>query len=267
VGLPYYLDPSIRIRTSEQGTARIFYLTPYRVEEVHGFRVGGDRFATLLVTPMTGEAHVHLGFSRDQDPFALVVRSEIDWYASHFTEDGDTCGPKERTDVADEVARCRAALMALRGRLGADLEKALRAGTERHELQHQIDGPHLPLSSAVAELMAGFADEAQDRANRELSAYVAEMTAPGAPPQLTLVHLFPFGVAARGGAEHRVAVLLLESLTGKKLRSGPREVDPAAYALAFVAEVGRSDDELRAGARRAYRVHFGVDLAEPVREP
>ena len=229
--------------------------------------MGGDRFATLLVAPMTGDPHVHLGFSRDQDPFALVVRSEIDWYAARFTEEGDTCGPRDRTDRAAEVARCRAALVALRGRLGANLEKALLAATERHELQHQIDGPHLPLSSAVAELMAGYADEAQDRANRELSAYVAEMTAPEAPPQLTLVHLFPFGVVMRGGAEHHVALLLLETLSGKKLRSGAREVDPETYASAFEAEVSRGDDNLRAAARRAYRVHFGVDLAEPVREP
>jgi hypothetical protein len=266
-GLPYYLDPSVRVRVTDQGTRRLFYLAPYRVAEVHSFRVGGDRFATLLVEPMTGDAHVHLGFSRDKDPFALVLRSEIHWYASHFSEEGDTCGPAARADRAGEVARCRAALAALRARLGADLEKAIQAGTERHELQHQIDGPHLPLASAVAELLAGFADEAQDRANRELSAYVAEMTTAGVPPQLTLVHLFPFGVVQRGGAEHRVAVILLETLSGKKLRFGAREVDPETYARAFEAQVGRGDDELREAARRAYRTLFEVELKEPVREP
>ncbi len=274
--LPYYLDPSIRVGVTERGTSRLFYLTPYRVEEVHGWRVGGDRFATLLVSPMTGDPHAHLGFSRDQDPFALVVRSEVRWYASRFSgaapaggepgaasdEGGDTCGATTRADQAGAVARCQAALVKLRERLGAGLEDAILAGTERHELQHQIDGPHLPLSSAVAELLAGFTEEAQDRANRELSAYVAEMTAKGAPPQLTLVHLFPFGVVARGGAEHRVAMLLLETLAGRKLRVGAREVDPEAYAQAFEAEVGRGDDELREAARRAYGVHFGVELAE-----
>jgi hypothetical protein len=267
--LPYYLDPSIRIRTTEQSTEHLFYVTPYRVKEVHGYRVGSDRFATLLVDAMTGDHHVHLGFSRDQDPFALIERSEITWYAERFAKGEETCGPKARGDGPDrsaEIARCSAALAKLRERLGAGLEAAVLAGTERHELQHQIDGPHLPLSSAVTELLAGFSDEAQDRANRELSAYVAEMTAKDAPPQLTLVHLFPFGVVSRGGAEHRVAVLLLETLAGKKLRFGAREVDAATYAQAFEEQVSRGDDELRDAARKAWRTHFGAELEEPVRE-
>src|SRR5262249_20123951 len=155
-----------------------------------------------------------------------------------------TCtGGAAKPEHAAEVARCAAALGKLRERLGADLDKALTIATERHELQHQIDGPHLPLSSAVAELLARFADEAQDRANRELSAYIAEMTAMDAPPQLTLVHLFPFAITARGGAEHRVAILLLETLSGKKLRFGARDVDAETYARAFEEQVSRADDD------------------------
>ncbi|WP_437785183.1 hypothetical protein [Sorangium sp. So ce1097] len=268
-GLPYYLDASVLLGVSAEGTTRRFFTTPYRVNEVHVFRVGEDRFATLLVEPLTSDRRVHLGFSRDQDPFALVVGSEVRSYAERAGQEGGAChavaggAPGAHAGV---LGRCDAALAALRGRLGAALEQAVLAGTERHELQHQIDGPHLPLSPAVAELLAGFSDEAQDRANRELSAYIAEMTAPGPPPQLTLVHLFPFGVVARGGAEHRVATLLLETLSGKKLRFGAREVDPETYAQAFEAQVSRGDDELRDAARRAYREHFGVDLPEPVRE-
>lgn len=266
--LPYYLDANIRIFTSEKGTWRLFYVTPYRVQDVHSFRVGEGRFATLLVEPMTGDEYVHLGFSRDQDPFALVVTSEIKRYAERFAEADEVCsgGAGRGADRAAEIAVCGAALVKLRDRLGADVGKVLALGTERHELQHQVDGPHLPLSSAVAELLAGFADEVQDRANRELSAYVAEMTTPGVPPQLTLVHLFPFGVAARGGAEHRVAVLLLETLSGRKLRFGAREVDPETYTKAFDEQVNRGDDELRAAARAAYRSHFGADLVEPMRQ-
>jgi hypothetical protein len=265
--LPYYLDPSIRVRTTDDGQTRLFYLTPFRVEEVHGWKVGTQRFATLIAAPLTGEGRAHLGFSRDQDPFALLVASEIHRYAARFAEGDEICGGGLRQDRAAEIARCSAALAAQRARLGPDLEKAVQAGTERHELQHQIDGPYLPLSSAVAELLAGFADEAQDRANRELSAYVAEMTTRDAPPQLTLIHLFPFGVIHRGGAEHRVAVILLETLAGKSLRAGAREVDPETYAAAFEAQVGRSDDDLREAARRAYKRHFGTALQEPVREP
>ncbi|AUX42128.1 hypothetical protein SOCE26_035550 [Sorangium cellulosum] len=267
--LPYYLDASVFLGVSPEGPVRRFYTTPYRVKEVHGFRVGEDRFATLLVEPMTGDRRVHLGFSRDQDPFALVLGSEVRAYAERAGQEGATClhGAASADGAhAGALLRCDGALAALRGRLGARLEQAVLSGTERHELQHQVDGPDLPLSSAVAELLAGFTDEAQDRANRELSAYLAEMTTRDAPPQLTLVHLFPFGLAARGGPERRVAVLALETLSGKKLRSGAREVDPEAYAAAFEEQVRRGDDELRDAARRAYRAHFGADLEEPVRE-
>lgn len=254
--LPYYLDPSIRIGATDQGMTRRFHLTAFRVEEVHGWMVGKDRYATLIVAPLTPETRPHLGFSRDQDPFALVVRSSIGRYVARFDKGGE--------EICGASTGCKAALAQVRGRLGAELEKAIQAGTERHELQHQIDGPHLPLSGAVSELLAGFADEAQDRANRELSAYIAEMTTRDAPPQLTLLHLHPFGMTARGGAEHRVAVILLETLSGKRLRLGAREVDPATWSAAFEAQVARGDDELREAARRAYRRCFGVEMVEPV---
>lgn len=265
--LPYYLDPSVSIRLSEQGQNRLFQVTPYRVREVHGYLVGGDRYATLIVEPMTPGARVHLGFSRDQDPFALVLRSEIESYSERIARDGAPCheGVSDPGRAAP-LARCDAALASLRARPGVDLKQAAFLSTERHELQHQIDGPHLPLSRAVAELLAGFTDEAQDRANRELSAYVAEMTTPGVPPQLTLVHLFPFGVLSRAGAEHRVAVLLLETLSGRRLRFGARAVDPGTFASAFEEQFRRPDDDLRAAARAAWREHFGADLPEPVRQ-
>ncbi|WP_441287001.1 hypothetical protein ACSRUE_32575 [Sorangium sp. KYC3313] len=272
-GLGYYLDAAVNLSVSADGAARRFYTTPYRVKEVHAYRVGDERFATLLVEPMTDERRVHLGFSRDQDPFALVLDSEVRSYAERFDHEGATCyaaadgaAGAHAGAHAGALARCDAALAKLRERLGSTLARAVLAGTERHELQHQIDGPHLPLSPAVTELLAGFSDEAQDRVSRELSAYIAEMTAGDAPPQLTLVHLFPFGVVARGGAEHRVATLVLETLSGKKLRFGAREVDPETYAQAFEEQVSRGDDELREAARRGYREHFGVDLQEPLRE-
>lgn len=61
-------------------------------------------------------------------------------------------------------------------------------------------------------------------------------------------------------------MLLLETLAGKKLRFGAREVDPETYTAAFEEQVSRGDDELREAARRAYRSHFGVTLVDPVRE-
>ncbi|MEZ4307142.1 MAG: hypothetical protein R3F14_03745 [Polyangiaceae bacterium] len=265
-GLPYYLDPQVRVLVSKEGTRRLFHVSPYRVKEVHGYRVGGDRFATLIVEPMTGGGRVHLGFSRDQDPFALVLRSEIDAYAERVSAEGAGChAGKAEGEQAAALARCDVELAKLRRRLGVGMAQAVLSATERHELQHQIDGPHLPLSGEVAELLAGFSDEAQDRANRELSAYIAEMTAEGAPPQLTLVHLFPFGVVARGGAEHRVAVLLLETLSGRKLRFGARRSRRRSRRRSSRGGARRRGAP-GGGACRAYRVIFRRRAWDPVRE-
>ncbi len=70
-----------------------------------------------------------------------------------------------------------------------------------------------------------------------------------------------------GAAEHRVALLLLETLSSPEAplrgaRRRSRDVRPGA----FEEQVGRPDDELREAARRAYREHFDVDLQEPARE-
>ena len=83
------------------------------------------------------------------------------------------------------------------GRVVADFVKkdpaallpALVAITERHELQHQIDGPHLPLPSALLERMGGYTHAAQEHVNRELSAYIAELTTPDVSPKLSLIPL------------------------------------------------------------------------------
>ena len=262
--LPYYLDPSVRIRTTEEATTRTFYLTPYRVKEVHGFRVGDAKFATLFVDGMTGDHHVHLGFSRDQDPFALVERSEIKWYSERLAKQEDTCG--SNNDAVFDRRPCVDALTRELAALGPDLEKAVLLATERHELQHQIDGPHLPLSPMLADKMAGYAEESQDHANRELSAYIAEMTTKESPPALTLIHLYSFGWGRMRGAESWAAVVLMETLSGKPLRRGPVELEQGSYGAVFAEQVNRPAEELREAARRAWKAHFGADLVEPVRE-
>ncbi len=43
-GLAYYLDAAVNLSVSADGAARRFYTTPYRVKEVHAYRVGDDRF-------------------------------------------------------------------------------------------------------------------------------------------------------------------------------------------------------------------------------
>src|SRR5262249_34402327 len=138
----------------------------------------------------TRGSHFRLGFSRDMDPFALVVTDEVDKYKDDLDKDAGRCGaaPQGLDEIDNAMLRCGEALAAVRARLGASLREVVLATTERHELQHQIDGPHLPLAAPVAELLGGYVKESQNRANRELSAYVAELTTEGGSPPLELVH-------------------------------------------------------------------------------
>jgi hypothetical protein len=270
-GLPFYLDPNVRLAEEKDGITRTFYVTPYRIEAVSRYRVGSDEFATLRARSLAGRSS-HLGFSRDMDAFAIVQSDEIDRYADEMRLWGGLsgrephCGPylaNVSWDAELALRRCGVALKALLDKPDLELGKAVAEATERHELQHQIDGPHLPLAGAVADLMVGYARESQDRVNRELSAYLAEMTI--GKPQLTLVHLFPSGVAKSSGPSHRVSLLVHEALSGKKLHFATRDVKLEAMTKAFEELVVASDDDLKRKAREAHERLFGQKLAEPER--
>jgi hypothetical protein len=151
---------------------------------------------------------------------------------------------------------------------GGGVKDALLLGTERHELQHQIDGPHLAMSSSVLERLGAYVPSFQDRVNRELSAYVAELTADGMAPRFELVHLAQFVLGEPGGAYYHTAVLFFEALSQKRLRSGvePRgELDYGDFKDALVDLASLPDADLRAKARKAYKKLFGAELAEPTR--
>ena len=262
--LPYYLDPEIRIFTSEETTTRIFTVTPYRVHEVHGYRVGKDRFATLLVDAMTVDHHSHLGFSRDQDPFALVERSEIKWYSEQFTKGESTCGRGREGVTQANVDRCDSALRKQLGALGDRLETAILAGTERHELQHQIDGPHLPLAGRVIDLLEGYDPSAQDRVNREASAFLAELTTKSIAPKLTLVMLAQhiFGSQEQKGVYAKTAIVVLEALSGRSIRRGSF-VDGDKFWAVYDKLFEEDDDKLRARAKEAWEEMFDTKLPQP----
>src|SRR5262249_27392626 len=105
-----------------------------------------------------------------------------------------------------------------------DLKDAQTVMTERHELQHQIDGPHLVTSPFVDKHMMGYTDDAIWRTNRELSAYIAEMTS-AAPPHLGLVHILPFALLANGGAEHHVGIILFHAMTNRDVPHAGKDLD------------------------------------------
>lgn len=269
-GLPYYVDPTADIYKTEDGLRRHFHAHSYRIEKVRRFLVGGRELATLQVRQLghRRDGHLRLGFSRDLQPFALVVLDELEPFAEEVRAMGAAapprCTEKEEANADEALRRCgevlgqAVAVLGGPGQLGA----ALTAATERHELQHQVDGPHLAMAGLVLTRLAPYADEVQRRANRELSAYVAEMTAPGGAPRLSLVHVARFALLGRRGVEHHVGVIALEALGGHRVRDDRGGVDRDAVGRALGELSAEGDDALRARAARAWEDLFGAALPE-----
>ncbi|MEM9874846.1 MAG: hypothetical protein AAF928_08125 [Myxococcota bacterium] len=266
--LPYYLDPRVSVSRTGEGIRRRLLLDSYRVERVRRFAVDDDPFAVLHVRSFGARRAGHrlgrLGFSRDQQPFALVVTAETE---QHFVElqdfvrtDPPSCG------LAFDAARDRAMRACgamVKRTLDADFEGAratVIAKIERHELQHQIDGPLLTVADPVQRKLVGYADETVERVNRELSAFVAQCTLAAGAPKLALVIPLRFALLQDRGVYHHAAVLLFEALAGSALRRHRHRVDPERFAAAFDELMAADDEALRARARRAHRELFGDEL-------
>ncbi len=267
-GLPYYLDPTAYVFQTAEGLRRHFRVRPYRIDRVRRFAADGDPFATLHVTRLDVPSgnDTRLGFSRDVQPFALVATGEIDGFQVDLAElasaDPPRCSDEAPGLFGPEGAeRCGLLLAEVLKRAGGDLAPALVALTERHELQHQIDGPHLPLPALVLKRLGRYNERVQRRASRELSAYLAEMLTTDAPPQLGLIHLYRFVLTSDRGNELEVAVLAFSALTGRPAWEADGEVDRDALAEALEELAALSDDALRARVASAWADLYGRRVA------
>jgi hypothetical protein len=255
--LPYYFDPGLSVTQQGGHFERLFLLHPYRVEAVRPANADGLAYALLAVRRL-GKArdnHDRLGFSRDHQPFALVVLDEIEGYSTSL----DDFARREPAVCVDsdsprpELSTCGALLK----RLSPSLQQ-VRWLVERHELQHQIDGPELKHSAAVLEALSGYERAAIDQVNRELSAYLSELVTEKVSPKLGLVHVMPFLTSRPGSSLHFVVHLELAALSPQRQKAAvaddPRPVFDELAAL--------PDAELRERARMAYRRLFGAELLD-----
>lgn len=270
-GLPYFLDTDIIEHADKDGIRRSFAIYPYKIDEVRQYDVGGASYATLRVRRVGGSPGTHgrLGYSRDNLPFALVLLDETEQHGEVFASlvkmGYCTDALALNTELYDGLTRCGQLLTAYAGDYPQRVADGVLLGTERHELQHQIDGPHLPLSTAVLSRMQGYAHASQDRVNREVSAFLAELTADGAAPKVTLVQLAQYllGREDQNGTYSKAALIVFEALSEKKLQRGNRMKGDAfwdAYAALFELE----DDALRAKAKATWEAEYDAELIEPI---
>jgi hypothetical protein len=253
--LPYYVDPTGLVVS--EGHARSYRIDTYRIERVRRFTSPGRSTTTLHVRALSPERPrpAALGLSRDVQPFAVVALDELRAYQNDLEKLAARMPPRcaegpAESEAADEALRaCGEALksVAQRGELGA----ALLDATERHEIQHQLDGASPPRSAWLGRKLAFFDRDSRERIQRELSAYLAQMTAAGAAPRVTLLRLLRMALLVRRGVEHDVARIALAALDERG-----RSAAEAYQALAAL-----DDDALRARAARAWREVLGREIA------
>jgi len=194
-------------------------------------------------------------------PASLVVLDEIDAYTAEIEAMVSspparcTAGPIEGPVSEDALRVCGEVLAELAG-IG-DLRAELTAAVERHELQHRIDGPRLARAIVVERRMALQDPDVLRRANRELSAYLAELTAPGRAPRTTLVRLLRFVAKGRARPEFTVALLAFEALVGRDVGEDPRAVGAAFRELAAL-----DPEALRARAATTWQAQYRSALAQ-----
>jgi hypothetical protein len=261
-GLPYYLDPTGMIWEDGLPPRRWFRVDPYRIERANPFQVGSRHFTTLHVramAPYRGRPAA-LGLSRDLEPFAVVVLDAIDDYAQDLEELASRASPRclEAAGVSEieEKALTQCGEQLARMAKETSLRGLLLDLTERHEVQHQIDGPAMAPSGWVRTRLSWVAPWFRRQVQRELSAYLAQMTAPGLAPRLTLVRLLRMVALSRRDPDTAAAMLVFEALEDKPNGGPGRE----RAARAFVALVGEEDAALRTRAARVWKRVFGEAL-------
>jgi hypothetical protein len=269
--LPYYVDPIVAFGPTGDGLTRHLAVHAYTVERVQGFVFGSKKFATLHVRQLGRRRMGHrlLGLSRDVQPFALVVLDEVEPFGRELAElaaaSPPVCGVSSSDAAREGIERCGAVLANAFAGAPEKLAEAVLAVTERHELQHQVDGPHLPTARAVSRRLVGISDEEIDRVNRELSAYLSELSAEGAPASLGLIRLLRFALLSRGGVEHHVAMLAFEALAERPMGRGSYAAAELSRAFAELSAI--SDEALRARAKGAWGNLFGDTLPHLERAP
>ena len=257
-GLPFFLDPAYVEQEVDRRPLRAFLLVAYRVDEIRRRSCGGHEYAALHVRrvdalPLGAQ---RLGWVMRGEPFALVVRDAIAEHAAELAasllddggcglafDEGDGGGTAEglRAEVID--ASCGAvvrALLAERGvstgpgadreAVASELEAAIVASTETHEVQHQIDGQDIRVPERLFHLVPMATDSQLSRSALELSAFAAELGGDDALGGVTALALVTGHVLTPWVAQslYRYAAgVLLGALTGAEIIAPLGEVDSA----------------------------------------
>jgi hypothetical protein len=229
--------------------------------ESHRFAGADHPLIALHLTPLTPERSRRglLGLSRDSQRFAIVLPDDIATHAAELSRlaqgvPARCVERKQGSSLAEEAVERCGALLVNASSVG-DMRDDLFAAVERHELQHQIDGANLREAAIISRRFSRLDDELRRQLNRELSAHLAEMSATGSAPSITLARTLRLAFLPDQGTERPVAYLMIEALSGEDASGSADRVAQIFLKLAF-----NDDNALRGLATAAWKAQFGADL-------
>jgi len=194
---------------------------------------------TLLLTPQTFTQLLHVTTPR-HEPLLATLRAENDALTP--------TGPADLAPFTDFVV----------------------VATERHELQHQLDGPGLPVPTALYDAMGGASEDLVNRAARELSGYMAELILDDLHAHLTLAHLLNFlDDLTPTSAEFFAAATILHLLADSPILDPDARTSPDALATAWTRATALTTAQRRDRVSQAYQEMFGraLETLRPVHTP
>jgi hypothetical protein len=255
--LPYYVDPT---ETVLQGARRWFRIDAFQISSVARFRADNrdiDVLGVSAIAPARGLGQP-LGLSHDGADEVLVFTDSITAYVRELeTLLGRTparCSRTASADAATEAASLGCGRVLSEDDIRSRLPATLCAGVSRHELQHQIDRGDPPLAKTLARRARARGLAVPPRINRELSAYLAELTAADGVPRVSLARLLRLAVIDRSRIDGEAARVALQAL------SGHAADDSATPARCYLELTSLDDAALRSLAQTAWQREFGRAL-------
>jgi len=194
IGLPYYVQGNYMQMSKSSEMRRIFFVKTFYVERLRRFTVDGQEVASIHLRSLDRVRFKGrwLGLVRGDMPFALIMLDQIEKHSrALFNALNETASCNTElsyltVEAIDIDAKCGSEILNQMRKMNLDVdnrpEEAFQAilernvlVTERHELQHLVDGDDLESPLALYELIPAASDDQVSLAMMELSAQTCEL--------------------------------------------------------------------------------------------
>lgn len=271
--LPFYLDPRLSFKRSRRGALQKKEIATYRLVESPSFQVDGQLHTVLLVQQLTSHGQNHrsglLGLSRDHQPFSVVLVDEVSSHADELRRwavaTPPTCGQSNDPKTMAALRRCGLHLKQVVATSDEKLVSSQLNQAIRHELQHQLDGPTLPMAALRSPPAKRRSRRYRKQLNREVSAFLAEAGGHLSDAKLALTTLLMLALQQQGGIHQAAAQAIFVELAPRGHQSGSSRSE--VLVATYEALTRQSDTRLRMTIRNSWKRLYGRPLQQPNQQP